>query len=375
MSAAEARVTGGESLKVEVNGTSKVVNRPTSEVRFDGLPVGNLVFTATVYTETNGGGEPVGEAQGIVSILANDTASKALSADDTSISQLVIAQVVVTPELTVEKDQTLQLTVCAVSATGDVVIVAPGSFTWESSDIAVATVGNNTGKVTGVSVGAAEITAVYASGEPRVTVALTVTDSAIRLTDYWPLHVGDESFMRDVATGTLGRSVVTGTTTIDGSSAWVWRQESETGTPLEESYFRIGAQGLEWVGVKALGGGHTFNAHYVPPMVWKGGEIGSENSGTVTMYDWDGTEKGTETYRVRLLAFENVVVPAGNFSRCLKAEMYEQRSPGDTQTNILWLAPGVGGVKRDYVNHSTGRTVSQVLVYAKVGDKEYGTHP
>jgi hypothetical protein len=195
-------------------------------VRFDGLPVGNLGFTATLYAQADGGGEPVGEAQGIVSILANDTASKALSADDTSISQLVIAQVVVTPELTVEKGKTLQLTVCAVSATGDVVIVAPDSFTWESSDPAVASV-DSTGKVTGVSGGTAQISASFNDGQVDKTVSVQVIDRGV--TGRWEGALAGG--LSGGAAGAYGMLLTQTGTTVTGSVAQY---------PLENGRFAAG---------------------------------------------------------------------------------------------------------------------------------------
>jgi len=216
----------------------------------------------------------------------------------------------------------------------------------------------------GIVVTAGNTTYVNFSLQPFITMA-----------DYFPLSVGDESFMRNVATGTLTRFVVTGTTTIDGSSALVLQQQTQTGTPFQEDYFIVGTQGLKSFGVKAFGDGDTWNARYDPPIIYQNGQIGSENGGTVTRYNWGGTVQGTETYRVRLLGLEDVSVLAGSFPRCLRLEIHEERSPGDTTTQTVWAAPAVGMVKIYSANQTSGYTNLAELAYAKVAGHEYGTHP
>lgn len=71
------------------------------------------------------------------------------------------------------------------------------------------------------------------------------------------------------------------------------------------------------------------------------------NSCTITEHDAAGNVVGSWPYsrELTLEAAENVEVLASNFARCLKFSGTEE-DEGDTAEFIIWLAPGIGEVKR-----------------------------
>jgi len=202
-----------QSMRIDmvgVSGASKVAQRPTTEVRFDGLPVGRRQYVATALDAQQ---QQLAQAQGVLTIEQAKAASATLSGEVAAVSVLVVAQLQVGDTYQVEKGKTLQLVVCAVTAEGKVVLVAPDSFAWSSDDEAVATV-DSTGKVTGVSVGTAQVTASFNSGQVEKAVSVEVIDRGV--TGRW------ESTLTGAAggaAGAMGMLLTQSGTTVSGSVA------------------------------------------------------------------------------------------------------------------------------------------------------------
>jgi outer membrane protein assembly factor BamB len=164
------------SIKVQVNNgstpiTSQILARPsgggTATVSFDPLPVGNLTVIATAYPTTNGTGIAQATASIPLVIQASQNTPFSLTMAST------IDHVTISPAtITVQATQSAQLTATAYDASGNVVLTS--ALSWSSSNRSVATV-SQSGSVTGVSAGSAQISVLETESGKSTFVPTTVT--------------------------------------------------------------------------------------------------------------------------------------------------------------------------------------------------------
>jgi len=90
--------------------------------------------------------------------------------------------------------------------------------------------------------------------------------------------------------------------------------------------------------------------------VWGGATVRTLQNGGMTSYD-------TQTTIFTILGREDVAVPSGNFSNCVK--VFRTRSAGgSTGTSVYWLAEGFGWVKR-IDNYTGSYRVYEMTSYTK----------
>ena len=148
------------------------------------------------------------DASGLVTGVGEGMATITASAGNASGSAVVsVMQPVATVEVSPSADtiglgRTLQLTAEGFDENGDAVVGA--AFSWESSDAAVATV-DTSGLVTGVTVGAATITASAGSGQGTVEITVMDLERAALVALYnatdGPNWVNNENWLTDAPLG------------------------------------------------------------------------------------------------------------------------------------------------------------------------------
>ena len=170
---------------------------------------GHAVAGAEFSWESSDGAVATVDESGLVTGVSEGVATITARAGDASGSAVVsvmqpVASVEVSPSSeTIGLGSTLQLTAEGFDENGDA--VAGVAFSWESSDVAVATVDNRSGLVTGVAVGAATITASAGSGQGTAEITVMDPDRAalvalFEATD-GPNWVNSENWLTDAPLG------------------------------------------------------------------------------------------------------------------------------------------------------------------------------
>ena len=149
------------------------------------------------------------DESGLVTGVSEGVATITARAGDASGSAVVsvmqpVASVEVSPSVeTIGLGSTLQLTAEGFDENGDA--VAGVAFSWESSDVAVATVDNRSGLVTGVTVGVATITASAGGGQGTAEITVMDLDRAALVALYeatdGPNWVNSENWLTDAPRG------------------------------------------------------------------------------------------------------------------------------------------------------------------------------
>ena len=87
-----------------------------------------------------------------------------------------------------------------------------------------------------------------------------------------------------------------------------------------------------------------------------------ETSSTVTEYDPDGNIIGTNDIytHMTLLAEEDITVKAGSFTKCLKL-LKKENDEGKWSMAFVWLAHGIGEVKRDILGSEVRELISLTM--------------
>ena len=143
---------------------------------------GHAVAGAEFSWESSDDAVATVDESGLVTGVSKGVATITARAGDASGSAVVsvmqpVASVEVSPSSeTIGLGSTLQLTAEGFDENGDA--VAGVAFSWESSDVAVATVDNRSGLVTGVTVGVATITASAGSGQGTSEITVTNPERA-----------------------------------------------------------------------------------------------------------------------------------------------------------------------------------------------------
>jgi len=176
MAASREGMADANSLVVEIGGQRGVLQRPETELILTGVPIGAQPYTVRAYASTDGTGSPLSAAEGLLPIADGHTAEAVLNGESGSATELIIGQLIVNPNLSVEVGKTIQLTVTAINAQGEVVLVVLNGFAWQSSNTNIATVHN--GLITGIAEGTAIITATYNTLTVQGTVTVTDPNTA-----------------------------------------------------------------------------------------------------------------------------------------------------------------------------------------------------
>ena len=170
---------------------------------------GHAVAGAEFSWESSDDAVATVDESGLVTGVSKGVATITARAGDASGSAVVsvmqpVASVEVSPSVeTIGLGSTLQLTAEGFDENGDA--VAGVAFSWESSDVAVATVDNRSGLVTGVTVGVATITASAGSGQGTAEITVMDTDRATLVALYeatdGPNWVNSENWLTDEPLG------------------------------------------------------------------------------------------------------------------------------------------------------------------------------
>ncbi len=155
------------------------------------------VAVATV----DGSGLVTAVSEGVATITAS--AGEVAGSAVVTVMQPVASVEVSPPSETIGLGSTLQLMAEGFDENGDA--VAGVAFSWESSDVAVATVDNRSGLVTGVTVGVATITASAGSGQGMAEITVANLDQAVLIALYeatdGPNWVNSENWLTDEPLG------------------------------------------------------------------------------------------------------------------------------------------------------------------------------
>jgi hypothetical protein len=143
----------------------------TSTLTFPSLPVGTLTAKADAYPSTDGTGVVQATALVSVEIVSGQVTPVTINMAST-IDHLVINPT--SPTATVGSTTTLSLS--ALDANGNIVLVASSAISWISETKTVATV-SSTGVVTGVAAGSSLITATDSESGKSVSVTITVSSA------------------------------------------------------------------------------------------------------------------------------------------------------------------------------------------------------
>jgi hypothetical protein len=150
---------------------SKLLTPPStgnvSTVTFQNVNAGTLSLTATAYPNADGSGVALASGASSVDVVGEQTASVTVTMQST-IDHLELSPTA--PAVTVGKS--LALAPTAKDAHGNVVLLSSGKLTWQSANTGFFTV--NSGVVTGVAAGSANVTVTDTESGKSVAVSCTV---------------------------------------------------------------------------------------------------------------------------------------------------------------------------------------------------------
>lgn len=132
-----------------------------------------------------------------------------------------------------------------------------------------------------------------------------------------------------------------------------------------KAYCNIGSQYIKYLGYYNPGNSTAPTAVMIPPYII-GARTMEPGAIAFTVYQNSASPASLDIAETVFLGLEDVTVPAGIFTNCLKA-----LSRTSYSTNLSYFAKGVGMVKRQSVqsNSSTGSTLT--LMSARVGGANY----
>jgi hypothetical protein len=203
------------------------------------------------------------------------------------------------------------------------------------------------------------------------------------MSQYFPLSDGDTWTYKDTYTdgSEYATNTVTGTVSIGGVAT---KETTETysnatgfgnDTDKNYNYITSNGSGVTIYQSRYVSGNYWENSAYTPPLnIFPASmTIGQKNviSSIEAFTSSDGTKStNTTSWEVTLLGVEDITVPAGKFTDCLKLSL---KTSGKVGTNTLWLAYGVGPIKFVTGSSATNDLYTAELVSAKVGGTQYGS--
>ena len=168
---------GAQSVRIEIAvGTillkSRICNRPpgggTVDERFDQLPAGLVSYTVTAFSQSDGEGTLVGSASGDLAIQKDLITPISITLQATS----AVSNITLTAStLQLHPGDSAVISAMAKNSMGEIVVA---TYTWDSSNTAVATV-DTRGKVYALSTGTADISVLEAASGKTARVTITVS--------------------------------------------------------------------------------------------------------------------------------------------------------------------------------------------------------
>ncbi|MBN1460496.1 MAG: S-layer homology domain-containing protein [Armatimonadetes bacterium] len=191
--------------------------------------------------------------------------------------------------------------------------------------------------------------------------SLPMPDSPYDVTEHFPLGGGD-TWVYEATEGVYSKTV-SGIQEVDGVDYAQIINQTDGGI----DYWRGAPEGLYLGGFyDPEEGTITFN----PPVLIPNGLFPADTGSQATTAYQDGTtELGPVTLEWTFVAVEDITVPAGTFSDCMKLHINMNMGDGGTDEFHLWVARGVGIVKRD--TGSFGGDDWEILLSADVGRAQY----
>lgn len=224
------------SIRIEVSRGSSVLAeqilaRPaeggSASTTFVDLPLGELAVTAKAYPNPDGTGVAQAQAYLVVTLVANQDTPVRLTMDST------IDHLDVSPgSVALAPGQSVQTSVVAKDAAGDVVLTRGSNWRWASNNptiVSVSSSGNPT-TVEGLAAGTARVTVTEVESGRSATVAVAVTtpgSNGYAITDLGTLG-GAESGATDI--NNRGRVVGQALTAEGETHAFLWQTGPEGGT-------------------------------------------------------------------------------------------------------------------------------------------------
>ncbi len=189
-----------------------LIVRPDDSVNLVTLPIGSVTVTATAYPNADGTGVAQAVAQTTATINDGLTTNISLTLGST------ITHVVVAPApCSMVPGDVSAFTATPKDVDENVVLVAPGNITWDSSDTAVATV-DASGNVTAVDLGTSTIRATELDSAVAGTSSLTVHIGVVITPASFTLGVLDTKQLTATVTGAHSDNTVTWTVEAGGGS-------------------------------------------------------------------------------------------------------------------------------------------------------------
>lgn len=209
-------ISNANSVRITCGLQTQIITRPDTRATFTGVPVGTQGYTISAYASTNGTGTPLGTAQGTLLIARGDEARCALTTDTADITELTIAGTLPGQSLAVQVGKTLQLGATVRTDEGAVVLLAGSQLEWETTTPDIASV-TSSGLVTGITAGAAAITATVRGTTVSDEATVTVQTTQVSTVHYrFIANSPDHSLLK-----VLFR---------DGAGAWTVAQETAANT-------------------------------------------------------------------------------------------------------------------------------------------------
>lgn len=164
-----------QSVFITIDNQTRSVIYPAmgtvSTLNFTGIHLGKQVYQAQAFISLDGTGAAIGDASGTVKIMRGKIAPIDIStAMVSTIDHLTISPVIASVQVGVATP----LGANAYNSDGQVVMVAPGNFTWSAENTAVAKVDSSSGLLTGVTPGSTTITVTERETQKKGMFSLTV---------------------------------------------------------------------------------------------------------------------------------------------------------------------------------------------------------
>jgi len=162
------------------------VTRPNNQVTLGPLAAGEVMLRARAYPNADGTGVAQAEASKQITIVGGQTTTERITLGTT----IVRVEITPSPIPEIQPGTDVQLTATAKDADDNIVLVAGGNWSWQSSDEAVATVDAG-GKVHGVGAGTAQVTARESESAIADSASVRVENLTGLADSPWPKDRGD----------------------------------------------------------------------------------------------------------------------------------------------------------------------------------------
>jgi hypothetical protein len=180
--------------------------------------------------------------------------------------------------------------------------------------------------------------------EAKATRSTLETPRAIVALPFFPMHVNDTWFMKDANTSEDFTLSIVGTVPVNGVTAQKMKRSRANGAEEWDAMTNDAAKGID-LHVRFIRG---TNAVLTPAVHFADATTDAGKVYT-TIPSFPNPATGNKTvWTCTVVGVENVTVPAGTFTGCMKVNMLiKDQGLGTVLSKIdLWVAPKVGFVKR-----------------------------